>query len=151
MTLGEAITQAITDHGTDALWSDGADDWGLDYWRDEAWADDADSLEIEVAYDGRRISGIRADGLIGEPILSIVPVAPGTLAQLLDVINNAPEDAGADYAYRYGLPIAHGGIDMTALPTYGGDEPDDTTGVWSWDDDSLIVGAAAPYRLVPRG
>ena len=32
------------------------------------------------------------------------------------------------------------GIDADALPTFGGDPPDDTTGVWSWDRRHLLVG-----------
>jgi hypothetical protein len=29
------------------------------------------------------------------------------------------------------------------LPTFGGDEPDDTSGVWSWDAARVIVGTCA--------
>ena len=29
------------------------------------------------------------------------------------------------------------------LPTFGGDEPADTCGVWSWDADRVIVGTCA--------
>lgn len=31
-------------------------------------------------------------------------------------------------------------LDLTSLPTFGGVAPSDTTGVWSWDSDSLLVG-----------
>ena len=31
----------------------------------------------------------------------------------------------------------------TDLPTYGGDAPRDTLGVWSWDADYLLIGACA--------
>lgn len=31
-------------------------------------------------------------------------------------------------------------IDMTGLPTFGGEEPSNTAGVWSWDETSLLVG-----------
>jgi len=31
-------------------------------------------------------------------------------------------------------------VDVTSLPTYGGQEPRDTTGVWSWDATRLLVG-----------
>lgn len=34
-------------------------------------------------------------------------------------------------------------IDWTELPTFGGAEPSDTRGVWSWDDESLLVGSCA--------
>lgn len=34
-------------------------------------------------------------------------------------------------------------IDWTDLQTFGGDEPDSTSGVWSWNASSLIVGTCA--------
>ena len=34
-------------------------------------------------------------------------------------------------------------VDWTDLHTFGGDEPKSTLGVWSWDADSLLVGACA--------
>lgn len=41
-------------------------------------------------------------------------------------------------------------IDMTSLPTFGGPEPDDTLGVWSWDETRLLVGDSQPFEIVPR-
>lgn len=35
-------------------------------------------------------------------------------------------------------------------PTFGGDEPDDTTCVWSWDQDRLLVGESLPFEIVSR-
>jgi hypothetical protein len=32
------------------------------------------------------------------------------------------------------------GIDICELPTFGGDAPKSTDGVWSWDEDQLLVG-----------
>ena len=29
--------------------------------------------------------------------------------------------------------------DLPGLPTFGGDEPEDTAGIWSWDADRLLV------------
>jgi len=41
--------------------------------------------------------------------------------------------------------------DATSLPTYGGTEPRNTSGVWSWDAARLLVGTcASDMRLVPR-
>lgn len=31
-------------------------------------------------------------------------------------------------------------IDWSDLPTFGGEEPSDTVGIWSWDPDNMIVG-----------
>lgn len=46
---------------------------------------------------------------------------------------------------------ASGLVDLTNLPTFGGTEPENTTGVWSWDEDSLIVGTCLDdLRIVTR-
>ena len=31
-------------------------------------------------------------------------------------------------------------IDMSSLPVFGGEEPELSQGVWSWDENSLLVG-----------
>lgn len=37
------------------------------------------------------------------------------------------------------------------LPTFGGTEPRDTQGVWSWDETHLLVGdGRAELRILPR-
>lgn len=37
------------------------------------------------------------------------------------------------------------------MPNFGGAEPDDTTGIWSWDATRLLVGTcAADMEIVPR-
>lgn len=41
--------------------------------------------------------------------------------------------------------------DWTDLPVFGGEEPTDTSGIWSWDEAHLIVGtSASDLRLVSR-
>jgi len=39
-------------------------------------------------------------------------------------------------------------FDWTDLPVFGGVEPTDTAGVWSWDADSLLVGSCAGDLLI---
>lgn len=41
-----------------------------------------------------------------------------------------------------------GRLDWTHLPTFGGDEVNDTHGVWSWDADRLLMNSLDSYRLV---
>lgn len=41
-------------------------------------------------------------------------------------------------------------IDWTSLPTYGGQAPADTQGVWSWDEDALLVGTCADDLTIVR-
>jgi hypothetical protein len=50
-----------------------------------------------------------------------------------------------------GAPIKHGEIDLTSLPTFGGDEPADTSEVWSWDETSELVGSCiGDMKILPR-
>lgn len=52
-------------------------------------------------------------------------------------------DAGRAQPEDYGLPVAHGDLDWTSLPTFGGVEPADTSGIWSWDETRILWGACA--------
>lgn len=50
-----------------------------------------------------------------------------------------------------GADLDEAGFDMTALPVFG-DEPTNTSGVWSWDADRIIVGASLDeIRIEARG
>jgi len=45
----------------------------------------------------------------------------------------------------------HDYIDWSSLPTFGGDEPDDTTEVWSWDEENLLVGTCcSDWEIISR-
>lgn len=44
----------------------------------------------------------------------------------------------------------HDGQLWTKLPTYGGEEPRSTHGVWSWDETRLLVTDYAGLRIVRR-
>lgn len=84
-----------------------------------------------------------------------VPAKIQNLTQLLDVLRNAPRSKNDSEQVRYaranGLPHAHGEIDWSSLPVFGGDEPSDTWGVWSWDERFLLVGSCADdLRMEPR-
>ena len=48
------------------------------------------------------------------------------------------------------IKFTAGEIDMSALPTFGGTEPSDTTGVWSWDAESVLLdtGSEPAYEVV---
>ena len=78
-----------------------------------------------------------------------------SLDDLLDALRDAPEadntTAQSDYADRLGLPRRMAAIDWTSLPTFGGEEPQDTAGVWSWDATRLLVGTCADdLKIVAR-
>lgn len=56
-------------------------------------------------------------------------------------IDEIPDDLdGLLIAMREGWPSIK---NWDSLPTYGGVDPDDTHGVWSWDASRLIVGSCA--------
>jgi hypothetical protein len=83
------------------------------------------------------------------------PARIRSLDELMAVLSNAPntknDDQQSDFATTHGLPIAHGEIDWTSLPVFGGDDPQDTQGVWSWDATRLLVGScSSDLRIVPR-
>jgi predicted transcriptional regulator len=41
--------------------------------------------------------------------------------------------------------------DWSSLPVFGGSEPPQTVGIWSWDENDLIVGTcSADISIVPR-
>ena len=92
--------------------------------------------------------------ILEDPALIYVDVAPlpapATLDELYQVLL---EDEGtAQYADLHSLPRNGGeGIDWSSLPTFGGEPPADTQGVWSWDADRMIVGRSHnELRLVRR-
>ena len=64
--------------------------------------------------------------------------APTSLEELAIALTDAAR-LGADDA-----------INWSSLPTFGGNEPSDTSGVWSWDADSLLVGEGSDLEIVPR-
>jgi hypothetical protein len=44
------------------------------------------------------------------------------------------------------------GCNIAEFPTFGGEEPSSTIGVWSWDEDSLLVGEGSfrEWRIEER-
>lgn len=44
-----------------------------------------------------------------------------------------------------------GRVDMTGLPTFGGEAPANTSGVWSWSASRMLVGACiSEMQIVAR-
>ena len=40
--------------------------------------------------------------------------------------------------------------DLPGLPTFGGDEPENTDGIWSWDADNLICNGSQGFVIESR-
>lgn len=69
---------------------------------------------------------------------------PATLDDLLDLLTTCPAcRAGADPIDEHAPAHTCGDLDWTWLPTFGGEEPRDTSGIWSWDETRLLLGACA--------
>lgn len=52
---------------------------------------------------------------------------------------------------RFGADMEAAGVDMTSLPTFGGEEPADTQGVYSWDTKRLLTDDGdGGYEIVER-
>lgn len=66
---------------------------------------------------------------------------PTTLDDLLDAMRSHADWSGCEHD-------SDGRQDWTELPTYGGEAPDDTSGVWSWDVDRLLVNSLDSLRVV---
>jgi hypothetical protein len=65
------------------------------------------------------------------------------LRELADVLNAADW-----WVWRESETITHGlGED---LPTFGGTEPDDATGIYSWDQTHLLVSGCSGLEVIPR-
>ncbi len=90
-------------------------------------------------------------------VFSEPPTSLDDLARILnDWAASAREHlAGMDDAPRElwpGAPMAGGRLDMSSLPTFGGEEPSDTAEIWSWDADSYLMTGDAdrPFVVIPR-
>lgn len=81
------------------------------------------------------------DGYWGDlrALVSDLIEAARTLDDLVSVLRSVIE-VGADPDM----------IDWCHLPNFGGDAPDDTIGVLSFDKDSLLVGSIGEWRIISR-
>lgn len=74
------------------------------------------------------------------------------LDHLFDLLTDCPAClAGVDGSSPDDPSHTCGDLDWTDLPTFGGDEPRDTTGIWSWDAECLLIGrCASELEIVSR-
>lgn len=63
----------------------------------------------------------------------------------------ATNHADFDGAYDIANVMQQYGVDICALPTFGGEPPADTQEVWSWDEDNLLVGTGSFVEWQIRG
>ena len=66
-TLRDAINEAMDVHGTDALWSDGAESWQLGNYLDaqDAEPEGEEYLARPAYFTGRAIMPVDGEGMIG--------------------------------------------------------------------------------------
>lgn len=65
-----------------------------------------------------------------------------SLDELADALNELVDPDVAQEVGNY--------FERWDYPTFGGDEPDDTFGVWSWDEDRMLIGESQPFEIVSR-
>lgn len=95
--------------------------------------DTLNALEAELSWARRRATALTRDGDYEWPAL--------TAAE-----RQAIEDLRlADLVDLTALPTY-----WSSLPTFGGDAPADTTGIWSWDRDRVLVGDGGDVEIVER-
>ena len=87
-----------------------------------------------------------------------------TLRELYDALKSIPEarahperfnvrwadEAEEIYCRSVGLPRCGCECDWGGLPTFGGDEPRDTAGIWSWDATHVICGESMDDLAIER-
>ena len=74
-------------------------------------------------------------------LIDNAPTLQDLYASLVAIEEDADEDVRAD-------------IDYSALPTFGGEAPEDTQDIWSWDEEQILacdvqIGSAR-WMLIPR-
>jgi len=90
-----------------------------------SWGDEPDDTEGLVSFDATRLLWME-DYSVSQRDVSL---------ESLEDLQAAMKDEHPS--------ILDGDDWSTDLPTFGGDEPDDTAGVWSWDAERLLVGTCA--------
>jgi hypothetical protein len=81
-------------------------------------------------------------------------LAASNLTELLVALNTAGDEIKRLQAdgEDAGALIGDYGRSVPECPTFGGDEPEDTAGMWSWDEDHLLVGEGwGNCQIVARG
>lgn len=75
------------------------------------------------------------------------PVVVNSLGQLKDFLDAYSKLSNDEHWIKrflteeyQNIPFNGYELDYSSMPTFGGVEPGDTTGVWSWDDNNLLVG-----------
>lgn len=97
--------------------------------------------DLDVSIDISRVE--TTDEWGDEAVEATADRAPRNLDEMLEVLRTN--------AVWPGAPLAHGKLDWTSLPVYGGPDVPDTMEVWSWDDERMLVGSCSEeLRIVER-
>lgn len=77
-----------------------------------------------------------ADKIKGAPNLKALRAA---VLEFLEVHQEYDQEFPSEASYA-DVEMGSRGVDLCYLPTFGGDAPSDTLGVWSWSPTHLLVG-----------
>lgn len=140
-TTLRTILKAHAENSPLVYLSDGGTDWFAGTLADET---DAELLDEEETFTTTE-QGICRIGEFAyvESIPEYRYRAAWTLADAKEIAIAVPTlDALMDAAKQYGECVGKDALDSD-MPTFGGDEPASTDGVWSWDATRLLVGTCA--------
>lgn len=123
--LAEALKGRLTDA-----------DFGAPVASGDLWVERVEEAELGEKAAGRALRTKSDDGDVDwQAYVS----SATSLDDLLDRINECDQALSDREANPTGTRVTDV-VDMTSLPTFGGQEPADTIGVWSWDESRLLVG-----------
>ena len=110
-----------------------------------------------VATDGRKVEPVGDGWTVGEPVADdLIAAAAAAIRGAADLegLAGALQAAGEIEAalIEHAPYFARGEIyDPDSLPTFGGEEPGDCLGVYSWDPESVLVcEGGGDWRIEPR-
>ena len=106
---------------------------------DQIWCKDNSGDPTEISMDGvRSIVKMYKDT---EPN----PMEAKTLEELCEALNKLAFNYGRNEEHEFFLCN-----DLTSLPLFGGKEPLNTEGLWSWDEESFLVYENEEWETRPR-
>ncbi len=70
-----------------------------------------------------------------------------SLEELRDALNNCKPEHPADFEQQFYIDY---GYQLDSLPLFGGPEPDDTTGIFSWDNNNLLLSSDTGWQIISR-
>ena len=106
---------------------------------------------IKMEQEAKKMAKVKLEELREQWLLDKgFPEVVGNLEELLEfikafsTITEYDQWAFIELERKYpNMPFVGYELDYSSLPTFGGEEPSETSEIWSWDNDSILVGRSA--------